>query len=271
LQHTILAGEKFTGVTLQTLDDQSFDKGIILAQERYKINSYKTCTYTDLLEFITPSAVEVLVKGLQCRLFVPPLVGIASSVPKDQLQYIRNAPKITPQDKEIHSNWRGTEILRRYRALGRLWINVGFDTKVTKRIIFEDFSRSRSSSRPDFGQWGLIQRNAKQLCTKTTEVEAESESSSAGMMESEQTVHFVVGLETGGRAWPLLYIEEGDAIIMQAGSEYLRVNSITVEGQGKKAASKALQSLRNYAVWTIEPLSGEQGVVSATPQFSANK
>jgi acetylornithine/succinyldiaminopimelate/putrescine aminotransferase len=32
-----------------------------------------------------------------------------------------------------------------------------------------------------------------------------------------------------------------------------------------------LQSLRNYAVWTIEPLSGEQGVVSATPQFSANK
>jgi methionyl-tRNA formyltransferase len=270
LQHTILAGEKFTGVTLQTLDDQSFDRGIILAQERYKINSHKTCTYADLLEFITPRAVEVLVKGLQCRLFVPPLAGIAGGVPKDQLQYIRHAPKITPQDKEIHSNWHGTEILRRYRALGRLWINVRFDTKVTKRIIFEDFSHSRSSSRPDFGQWRVIQRNAKQPCTKTTEVEVESESSSAGMMESEQTVHFVVGLEPGGKAWPLLYIEEGDTIIMQAGTEYLRVNSITVEGQGKKAASKALRSLRNYSVWTIEALSGEQGVVSATPQFNAN-
>jgi methionyl-tRNA formyltransferase len=270
LQHTILSGEEFTGVTLQTLDDQSFDKGIILAQERYKINSYKTCTYTDLLEFITPRAVEVLVKGLKYRLFVPPLVGIASSVPKDQLQYIRHAPKITSRDKEIQSNWRGTEILRRYRALGRLWIKVRFDTKVTKRIIFEDFSLSQSSSRPAFKRWRVIQRNAEQPCTKTTEVELESELSPVGMMESEQTVHFVVGLEPGGRAWPLLYIEEGDAIIMQAGSEYLRVNSITVEGQGKKAAGKALQSLRNYAVWNIEAFSGEQGVMSATPQSNAN-
>jgi methionyl-tRNA formyltransferase len=186
---------------------------------------------------------------------------------KEQLQYLRHAPKITSQDKEIHSNWSGTEILRRYRALGRLWANVRFDTKVTKRIVFEDISRA--PSRNSFRQWRLFQKEAKEPYANTAGAKAESESSSGGMIESKQSVHFIAVLEPGGRTWPLLYVEEGDAIIMEARSEYLRVESITIEGQRKKAASKAMRSLGDYATWDVEALSEEQGV-SAIPLFNTS-
>ena len=73
LQHTILSGTQKTGVTLQTLDDKSFDHGIILAQTPdpfLSVPNWEHCTYNELLETISPKAANLLnTNAMQHRLF----------------------------------------------------------------------------------------------------------------------------------------------------------------------------------------------------------
>jgi len=256
LQHTILSGAKKTGITLQTLDDKSFDHGIILAQTPdpfLSIPNWDHCTYDELLAFVSPKAASMLIQGLRDRVFVPPLVKAGLSTTKNCEAFPRSykskhATKITPEERKIFSlEWDGSRIYRQYRAVGRVWSDVWIDAKTTKRLIFEDITVvDRSAVISDWiEQW-------KNKSHKTDTEEKEEEIDSAA-------IRFFVPSKDKGPRQPLLYIEDGDAVVFNAPHSCLRIGSITVEGRGKKPASKALRSIHREGVWRL---------MSAAPKYA---
>lgn len=251
LQHTILSGTKETGVTLQTLDDKSFDHGIILAQTPppfLSVPRWEHCTYHELLQFITPKAASMLVQGLQDRLFVPPLIDVGLSSLEDDSKSPtgsrkNHAAKITSEDRCINFlEWGGDRIYRHYRALGRLWADIWMDARTTKRLIFEDIS--------------LVDRGT---ITGVEHLKDGHPRPSVG--EREKDLHFapqfIITSKTADAWHPIFYDVNGTAIVLQTNNGAVRVGSITIEGQSKKTASKALRSLRPEDSWrATEHLSG---------------
>ncbi|KUJ15683.1 uncharacterized protein LY89DRAFT_647570 [Mollisia scopiformis] len=143
LQRLIMTNAKTTGVTLQTLDTQKFDYGIILAQRKVHIPRAASITYPELLDHMTPRAAQLLIDGMRDRVFIPPLINkgkgtYESRLPPDQLVH---APKITKEDRHInwHRNDSLTRIDRRHRALGPLWSILYVGENITKRFVFHDF------------------------------------------------------------------------------------------------------------------------------------
>jgi methionyl-tRNA formyltransferase len=209
LQHTLIARHSKTGVTLQTLDEKSFDHGIILAQTPspgHTIPRKESCTYNDLLRFIKPKAAEMLVSGLRRRAFVPPLVDVGEYDVKDP----KNAPKITKEDMRIKlRHWPNADaVYARHRALGRLWSTVQFGGSIVKRVIFEDFEIMPASAIP---KDAYIWVPADELNPVRQEVVSR---------------------------WDKRGSKEDDAIYIRCGNQALRVREITIEGEKKKAASR---------------------------------
>ncbi|RKF62343.1 Methionyl-tRNA formyltransferase, mitochondrial [Erysiphe neolycopersici] len=140
LERTLTTGYGFSGVTLQTLDHKQFDRGVVIDQTKPWLNVPKFCTYARLLEIVTPVAAEMLVKGLNQRLFVPPLKSVGWVPPKNEKLIYAN--KITPEDKKIP--W-GTKsgaysAVQTYNALGCLWSYVFISNEDQKRLKFNQIS-----------------------------------------------------------------------------------------------------------------------------------
>lgn len=255
IQHQIMARETHTGVTLQTLDEKSFDHGLILAQTKAPgllIPKEGKCNYEELLEMLSQHASEILVNGLRDRLFVPPLkdVGHYRCCPAD----LKHAPKITSADREIKWDVWDAEttpsiesaetVDAQYRAVGRLWSTVQMSTG-PRRIIFDDISSApfiipaanllgRYTPRsiiilngpgPSGMQIGVIwfQRDVGGL---------------------ELFELFSKGLHTSAGASDTPKIERDVAIYIQYEGQkgVLRVGRITLEGDEEKAASEVLRA-----------------------------
>ncbi|KAH9900210.1 Formyltransferase [Xylariomycetidae sp. FL2044] len=128
LEHTLLAGRPFTGVTLQTLHHQTFDHGVVLAQtpadpaDPTCLHIPARCTLAQLREQVKGVASSMLVRGLRTSLHVLPLRGCgwASSTPGPQSRELLHAPKITKADRQIKMAHLPT-LARRQRAIGPLW------------------------------------------------------------------------------------------------------------------------------------------------------
>jgi methionyl-tRNA formyltransferase len=250
-----MTGVNSTGVTLQTMDEVSFDHGMILAQtppNGLQVPSLDTCTYEDLLEFITPKAAEMLVQGIRDRAYVPPLKAVGWY----ESDHLVPAPKITPKHRHIDwESWEASRIHRHHRALGRLWNRVYVDsrTETTKRLIYEDVE---VAPMPDvLAEWL-----------------AESRPDATGKIipqESDSLVRFVVYQDTAGAPKPLPYIVDGEAVVFAAFppsmGKGIRVNEITMEGQRKKAASKVMQNFQGREAWELMKGSGESFGVNPVP------
>lgn len=119
------------------------DHGVILDQTPspgFDIPNPETCTVEQLLDLVTPKAADILLKGIQNRLFVPPPKGIGWHVKNDDGD-LRFAGKIKPEDRHINWNtWSWDDITRRERVLGPLWnkalVADGDKGSRHKRIIF---------------------------------------------------------------------------------------------------------------------------------------
>jgi methionyl-tRNA formyltransferase len=144
-------------VTLQTLDHEHFDRGIILDQTPapgFEIPNPETCTVPELLDLVSPKGAEILVNGIRNRIFVPPLkeAGWRAAEGGDS---IIHAAKVTPEDRHIDwKNWTWDEISRRQRVLGPLW-NVALVPSKSleggvsfqkKRVIFTDIELAEVQS-----------------------------------------------------------------------------------------------------------------------------
>ncbi|KAH7407856.1 methionyl-tRNA formyltransferase [Cadophora sp. MPI-SDFR-AT-0126] len=237
LQRIIMRREKASGVTLQTLDDKSFDHGKILAQDWFPIEP-EALTYQKLLEAVMPKAAKILVDGLQNRSFVPPLVEDTRwrhKLPKK----LTHAAKITPKDKKVHWHTKtaAVDIPAHQNALGRLWTTVLVDPKTQKRLILED---SETVDRPE-------------VFRHVSEVESFQRYQDRVSQKLGRSVHFFV--EDPETFQPVLYVEDGSAVVFRTPTEGVRVKRITAEGQETKDACKVMEGIRRANAWDLKQVS----------------
>ncbi|PBP25037.1 hypothetical protein BUE80_DR003979 [Diplocarpon rosae] len=247
LQRAIMTFAKVTGVTLQTLDDKSFDHGLILAQKQFHIPDRTRITYPQLLDFVKPQAAELLVNGIRDRVFVPPLVEVRPYlVPKK----LTPAPKITSEDTRIDFHHPGAtySVPAIHRALGRLWGNFWLDPTTQRRLIFEDIEAVERPS-PFLLNGGRAREDA---------VPPSDEYMSFEDRLVSQGVLFVVPVRPpasiDGRhsaLLPLFYVEDRDAVIFSTYAGALRVTKITMEGQPAMPARQVLRNMQKFGVWRL--------------------
>lgn len=217
LHHTLLAGEKSTGVTLQTLHHKSFDHGTILSQTPppgFDIPNPDSCTVPELLNLVAPKGAQLLVDGINDGLFVPPLKD-AGWRAKRATDNLTHAGKIKPEDLHIDwSNWTMLEINRRNRVLGSLW---------SKALV-----ASNASDGP------LIFQQKRVILTETEEVDPPKGCDSLAV---------VPGLPFANAPYPV-EPKKGRALhVFTRDGKVLRINKMKVEGEpvadGLRAAIKA--------------------------------
>ncbi|RDW61058.1 hypothetical protein BP6252_12441 [Coleophoma cylindrospora] len=230
IQRTLLAGVKSTGVSLQTLDEKAFDRGIILATTG-KLIIEENSRYEDVLEMLTPKAAELLREGIRKKVYVPPLEAVkAPDMPAEVKQM--SAPKITPEDRRI--DWRkSADVLARYhRVLGSLWVEVAYPLQEPKRWIFGDVEECSE---------GTI----NEAMTKSVEEDPSLESS-----EKEKLPSTIPFLETSH----IEYVDGGDGAIIFKTSDGrgVKVRQITVAGQKKRSAAVVVDELRR--LWKQNPI-----------------
>jgi methionyl-tRNA formyltransferase len=243
-----MSGARYTGITLQTLDEKSFDNGIILAQtppNGLGLPFESKCTYEQLLNHVKPVAVALLVQGLRDRVFVPPHIDVGWLKNKKPHRLV-HAAKITSADKWV--NWREhspTTIERRFRALGRLWSLIHLDPETKKRIVFEDME---VVPKPEpIMNWLKKFQQKRHGPVKPTD-------------EEKETIHFAV-IADGGYMKPRFYVVDGDTIIVGCQNEALRIRKITVEGKGKQDAATVMAGFKDWEKWNIRRVNWYVNVV----------
>ena len=116
----MLANDKTTGVTVQTLHHEKFDHGAILQQTPHPgLSIPSNARYDDLLDIVKPESAKLLLDVVRRRLF-------ENNAPlKEQASHeasIRMAPKIRPDHRRVDwQNWSAQDFCRRLAILGRLW------------------------------------------------------------------------------------------------------------------------------------------------------
>jgi methionyl-tRNA formyltransferase len=233
-----MRGTKVFGVSLQTLDEKTFDKGIILDQtSQREAAKFKQmcgdCNYDILLKNITPKGAEILVKGIRNRVFVPPLVHRSWYQKTD----IVHAPKITAADRQVDFRQQSASAIdKNVRALGRLWCNVFLDAHNTKRLVFEDFE---TVPVPQAFKGWVAARRQKSTPPEETEVH-------------KNVARLLVYRDRNDEAQVQIYVEDGDAIIIRIRNHAIRVREITVEGQQKKSAAKVMRGFDASEHWRVQ-------------------
>ncbi|CCU82347.1 methionyl-tRNA formyltransferase [Blumeria hordei DH14] len=241
IQHTLLADHRFTGVTLQTLDMKSFDRGIILDQTRPWLEVPDLCTYDGLLKLLTPLAADMLVRGLRRRIFLPPLHDMGWVPPVDQK--LIHARKITSADKMLPWNTHDIKsIIQGYRALGRLWSNVYLTPKIQKRLTFDELSLNAQESH----RFHRIEDAASIMHNCAT-------------VDGMPLKYFVVPGPGQGRQAVLYYDDfshKGSINMLFKATDIswsiIRVGKITIEGMQPMAASRSLQIMHNGQKWLLD-------------------
>ncbi|KAI1762195.1 Formyltransferase [Hypoxylon sp. FL1150] len=145
LQHALLAGRASTSVSLQTLDPEAFDRGLVLARSE-PIGIPEDATFESLRDDVAPRAAGLLVGGLRRGVHVPPLrqeeVVVDPEETEEETQQ-QHAPKITKQDRLVRpERVRGDarDLWRRFRALGPLWFYSRDRRGARRRVIVEEMS-----------------------------------------------------------------------------------------------------------------------------------
>jgi len=243
------------GVTLQTLDANTFDTGVILAQPPpHGIPRKEKCTYFDLLNYLTPIAATTLVQGLRDRVFVPPLKDVgwlrnikpSTENDKAKLTQIVHAPKITSANRCV--NWTSDSAIsieRRYRAFGRLWTEILFAGGVKKRIILEDMELV-----PMPGVIEGLLKHASTTRKGTVQVSVETMRQVRFMVTGAKTS---VDETTKEKEYlkPRFFVVDGDAAIFACKNGALRVKQITVEGKEKQHARLVLEGAKGWDQWRL--------------------
>jgi len=256
IHHAILTGQRYTGVTVQTLHEKTFDHGVILAQTPLPgIRITEHDTYSDLHNVLKEVGADLLVKSIKKCLHVPPLKDVGTyNLSTEDLQH---APKITPGDKKI--DFRSTHnIMRKYHALGRLWADLYINETVTKRCVFEDFEEVEF-------EYSLPKSFVRPILPMDSNI-----ATTDGGETSFPGLRMIAAPSPEGKLDPIFYVENGDAIIIVShigmSTQYgnlkkhaLRVKKVTVAGESTKAAAVALRNLQKHGKWVLGMPGNETG------------
>ncbi|POS84981.1 hypothetical protein EPUL_004644, partial [Erysiphe pulchra] len=247
LEHTLMTGYGFTGVTLQTLDHRQFDRGIVIDQTKPWLNVPYLCTYARLLGIVTPVAANMLVRGLNQRLFVPPLKCVGWVPPKNQkLVY---AKKITPEDKKMP--WRSKSgaysIVKNYNALGCLWSSVYVNHEDQKRLKFNQISLDPQHANIYIGSVSNPNTLKEKLTTSTG-----------------RPIHYIVVPTLSNGKQAILYFENEAhkgcinflfpcGVDKEGSWSSVKVGEVTIEGKKATTAQQALNSiLKMRGEWRLD-------------------
>jgi methionyl-tRNA formyltransferase len=150
-------------VTLQTLDDKSFDHGKILLQtppiNLHQLGLHKP-TYSILQDVVTTHAQKLLVQGIRERVFVPPIHDISSNANEKDLIFAR---KLKAKDAEIDWSNSSTQIAKQYRAMGPLWATMRRENGSTVRVKLDDIEEVPRSDMHTKGRLQIIGYSEKTL------------------------------------------------------------------------------------------------------------
>lgn len=156
IEHAILLGRASTGVTVQTLHEQTFDGGRrLLAAPRPEESTAEfvvdnTTTARDLRGRLAPVGARLLVEVIQRGLFLTE----GDSAKAESTAVVMEgtpAPKLNKADREVRfmPSCSAAAIDRQIRALGPVWTHIVGEKKkkpVQKRVIFEEIGVDNSSS-----------------------------------------------------------------------------------------------------------------------------
>ena len=128
IQHALLRGFQRSGVSLQTMHPTRFDHGLVLDQIEAEIPP--DSQYKDIVKLLGPLGAQMLAKGVESGIFVPPLQGMSNNGSQVETSH---APKITPEDRHIDwTTWSANDIIVRDRVMGRLWDTTTYDQCMRK-------------------------------------------------------------------------------------------------------------------------------------------
>ncbi|KAL3424330.1 formyl transferase [Phlyctema vagabunda] len=218
IQHFLLSDATSTGVSLQTLDEKSFDHGIVLARSD-EIKREPDASYADVLSCVTQEAATLLARGIRDRLFESPPVEIDPPPMPDTIKNL-HAPKIVPSDKCIDWTWSAESFARRYLALGSLWSMVPYPLRKPKRWIFDTVEAIQISD------------IASQLQRHTNDDRSSSPDASVLWRASPG------GNE--GMLVPSCKLSDSSIVFQTGSNEGVRVAGITVEGEKNRPAAIVL-------------------------------
>ncbi|KAI1806822.1 Formyltransferase [Daldinia bambusicola] len=196
IQHALLAGRTHTGVSLQTLDEQAFDHGLVLARTA-PVPIPPAAGVADLIGVLAPLAADLLVGGLRDGVHVPPLKETTEHAgalrislgrgPNGKPNKILHAPKITTRDRQVRLD-NIAQLSRRQQVLGRQWFWVRDEAGERKRVIVEEVegedaglagekvpltltlgtgARSETGLSLDAKQWRIVRRTAEMFAAKS--------------------------------------------------------------------------------------------------------
>ncbi|CAA9964111.1 hypothetical protein PTNB73_08767 [Pyrenophora teres f. teres] len=121
IEHAIIKGREYTGVTVQTLHPQHFDQGTILAQTPHPgVAVPHGTTARELERQLAKAGAELLVHVLKSRKFVPPHEPAGWYATSNGP--VSHAPKTTKQDRFVDFGQDTlAEILAKLHAFGDPW------------------------------------------------------------------------------------------------------------------------------------------------------
>lgn len=214
IHHAMMRGEKYTGVSLQTLDPKAFDHGTVLAQTPSPgLPIPANATLQHLTEDLAKVGAEMLVQGLRDGLHVPPYRDAGWMAEQLHGEDLIHAPKVGKGESQINwLEWKPSDFERFVNIFGTVWTHARNDKGKFKRVLFLD-------------------------------AESVSADEVAGR---EEEVVFRVEAGTEGKDVPrtVRVDEERDVVYVQtAHGGWVRVRSVKVDG---KTAQKARIGLREF-------------------------
>lgn len=254
LQHTLLAGLARTGVSLQTLSDEAFDAGLVLAQTPLPgVPVPADCTVARLGQMLAPLGAEMLVRALRDGLHVPPLEPAGWVPGPEDRARLRHAPKITTADRRV--DWvggggGGAGLAARARVLGPLWgwalYRSDGDGGEERRVILEGVEVTPREQWPE-GMVRLLRAAAEARDGAAENGGAEVDVDAAGLdlgvvtWVQQDAAGEGNGTSTSTRHVDIPYFPDGETIIVPAArGGCVRIRSIKVEGGKSRPAATAI-------------------------------
>ncbi|KPM36304.1 hypothetical protein AK830_g10275 [Neonectria ditissima] len=214
IHHAILQGRKYTGVSLQTLDDKAFDHGTVLAQTPYPgIPIPPGATVQELTTQLAPIGAQMLVQGLRDGVYIPSRQSGGWKAEELEGKDLVHAPKVNKADGQVDwTQWTAEDFARRTRVLGSVWTRAVNKKGEVKRLILQDIETASVDGSMEIG--ALL-----------------SFAETPGI-DSDDARH----------QRPVTDLGDGSCLVQLVNGEWIRVKRVKEEGKPERDAAVVLRS-----------------------------
>ncbi|KFY06714.1 hypothetical protein V492_07818 [Pseudogymnoascus sp. VKM F-4246] len=218
VNYAVFNGYKQTGVTLQTLSPEGFDRGKVLLQAPYSIPDPKKITHGALRDILIPISADLLVRGLREKVYLPQTSPVEPILPHNKV--LAPAPKIKPENRRLLSKMTAEEVVRMERAFGKVWVSTMHSDGGWKRAILEGLEVVPIPA--EMSDFYATHEDKMGIFKPFTIVEGDGETRKEVIV-------------------PMMKAPDGHSIIIAArGDSALLIRNATVDGSKKNKAAVAL-------------------------------